>query len=323
MAVRMADMMQTVSDVYRQFIPSEKGKSLDEQIYPWSFDGIKEAMKEPFQPHQLDPQSLAFCMQMMAVESQHWLDYHAWCEWVSDKDLKSLLGQLARAEHLHHLKIMSILPPPHAPSESILSMETAILMAYRNCIEHEPNEAVSNAFSRIFEDHLTHAEFAATDVQQKGCPPQAITGGANLSGGRRMESQFMKVEDTIWQGRFDGCYSKDTVDPITLVNVDMSLAGEVAAWHGYHCALANTGEGNIRTAWAAFQSIEDQHVGILGSLRDPTESLLERCLVHEQVEVRNYRMMAEADINPQVKEIFQDLYQEDLQQAWELGQLAK
>lgn len=323
MAVRMAEMLQTVSDVYRQFIPSEKGKSLDEQIYPWSLDGIKEAMKEPFEAHQLDPQSLAFCMQMMAVEAQHWLDYHSYSEWVSDQQLKSLLGQLARAEHVHHLKLMSLLPQPHAPSEAVLSMEMAVLMAYQYCMEHEPNDSITSAFRHIFDDHVTHAEFAATDVQSKGCPPETITGGADLSGGRRMERQFMKVEDTMWQGKFDGCYSKDTVDPQTLMNVDMSLAGEITAWHGYHCALENTPEQNMRIAWAAFQSIEDQHVGILGSLRDPTESLLERALVHEQVEIQCYSMMHDMDINPRVKEIFGELYKEDLQQAWELGQLAK
>ena len=323
MAVRMADMMQTVSDVYRQFIPSEKGESLDEQIYPWSLDGINKAMKEPFKPHELDPQSLAFCMQMMAVESQHWLDYHAWSEWVSDKELKSLLGQLARAEHVHHMKLMSLIPVPHAPSEAVLSMETAILMAYQNCTETEPNDSIKNAFNHIFQDHLMHAEFAATDVQKKGCDPTTITGGADFSGGRRIEKQFMKVEDTIWQGKFDGCYSKDTVDPQTLVNVDMSMAGEVAAWHGYHCAMENTEEANMRMAWGAFRSIEDQHIGILGSLRDPTEGLLERSLVHEQVEVQNYKMMMDMDINPDVKELFEDLYKEDLQQAWELGQLAR
>lgn len=323
MSVRMAEMLQTVSDVYRQFIPSEKGESLDEQIYPWSLDGIKNDMREPFEPHKLDPQSLAFCTQMIAVESQHWFDYHSWSEWVSDKDLKTLLAQLARAEHVHHLKLMSLLAVPHAPSEAVLSMETAILMGYRSCVERESNDAIKNAFCQIFDDHLAHAEFAATDVQNKGCNPETFTGGADLSGGRRVEKQFMKVEDTIWQGKFDGCYSKDTVDPQTLINVDMALAGETKAWHGYSCALANTEEESIRMAWAAFQSIEDQHVGILGSLRDPTETLLERCLVHEQVEVQNYEMLMDMDINPDVKQVFADLYKQDLQQAWELGRFAK
>ena len=233
--------------------------------------------------------------------------------------MKSLLGRLARAEHVHHMKLMSLVPVPHAPSESVLALETAILTAYQSCIETEPNDSIKNAFTHIFDDHVAHAEFAATDVQQKGCRPESYTGGADLRGGRRMEKQFMRVEDTIWQGNFDGCCSKDTVDPQTLFNVDISLAGEMAAWHGYHCAFENTSEDKIRMAWAAFQSIEGQHAGILGSLRDPTESMLERALVHEHVEMQNYGMMMDADVHPRLKEVFEDLYEADLQQAWELG----
>lgn len=323
MAVRMQEMMQTVSDVYRQFIPSEKGQSLEEQLYPWSLDAIGEIMVEPFHPHELDPQSLAFCMQMMTVEAQHWSDYHAWAEWVSNKEVKSLLEKLARAEHIHHQRIMSLLPVPHAPSEQVLSMETALLMACQNCMDKEPNDSIKNAFNYIFQDHLMHAEFAATDVQTKGCPPAAITGGAELSGGRRMEAQFVKVEATMWQDKFDGSYSKDTVDPQTLLNVDMSIAGEIGAWHGYHCATQNTEERPIKTAWMAFQGIESQHLAILGSIKDPSETMMERALVHEQVEIKNYRMMMDSDINPRVKGLFEDLCKEDLQQAWELGQLVK
>lgn len=317
----MMEQMQTVSNVYRQLIPSEHGESLEDQIFPWSVSGLKQDMQTPLPAHEGDPRTMYNVMQMMCVEMQHWADYHAYAKMTSDERFKSLLGSLARAEHVHHLKLMSLLPKPHSPSESVLEMETALLTGYNMAIKNETNSVVRSAFSHIFRDHLQHAEFAADRVRDEGCPVDKITGGADLSGGRPLDQQFMKPGDTIWNGRFDGCYSKDTVDVRTLVNVDMLLAGELAAWSGYMCAMENTDDQSLRLNLGAFQSIEDQHMGILGSIKDPRETLLERSLVHEQVEMHNYRMMMEHETNPQAKKVFEDLYREDLEQARLLGQM--
>ena len=322
----MQQMMQTmmsVSDVYRQFIPSQKGESLDEQIYPWNMDGLKEDMQSPIPIHQGDPNTITNIIQMMSVEMQHWFDYHEYSKWIADADLKKLLESLARAEHMHHLKLMSLLPAPHDASEMVLSGELSLLMAYNMCMANEPNDSVKQAFCIAFNDHLQHAKFAADRVQSLGCDVNAFTGGADLNGGRSINQQFMKLDDTMWQGRADGCYDKNNVDAQTLINVDMALAGETAAWDIYHSAIEHTDDQNVRLNYAAFQSIEDQHAGIFGSIKDPTETMLERSLVHEQVEIMNYQRLMDSEANPQVKDVFADLYREDLEHARLFGQMAR
>lgn len=323
MAVRMTEQMQTVGNIYRTLIPSEKGESLEEQIYPWNKDGIKQNMQEPIPLEELGPDTLSRIMQMMAVEAQHWNDYRSFSTWVEDQQMKSLLGQLARAEHAHHLKLMSFLPMPKTPSEEVLINETSLLVGYQMAIEHEPNEAVKSAFQHIFQDHLQHAEYADNLMKEKDLPRSTITAGCDFSGGRPLDQQFLRAEDTFWQGKFDGCYSKDTVDKETLLHVDKAMAGELAAWDGYHCAMTVTQTEEINLHWASFQSIEDQHLAILGSIRDPKESLLERALVHEQVETHYYEKFMDMEDNPRVKKVFQDLHREDMEQGWQLGKLAK
>lgn len=321
-AVVLMNNMFSVGDAYRQLIPTDRGEAMQEQIYPWNMDGIKENMQNRLPAHEVDPETISNIINMMAVEIQHWVDYSTYAKMTNDERFKGLLNELARAEHMHHLKLMSLLPVPHAPSELVLEGEAAILSAYGLCMSREPDTVISNAFEHIFKDHQQHAEFAAQNVQKGGCDVNTITGGAELSGGRPINEQFMRPADTIWQGNFGGSYDKNNVDPLTLINVDMALAGEVAVWDMYHCAMTNEGDINNCQNFAGFQSVESQHVAILGSIKDPAETPLERSLVHESVEISTYAVLKNTETNEQVRKVFDDLYREDMEQGWLLGQFA-
>lgn len=240
-----------------------------------------------------------------------------------DEGLKELLLKLARAEEVHHLKLMSLLPKPHDASELVLDGEVAILSGYGQLIDREPNEGIRDAFFHMFQDHLMHAEYAAGIVNQKGCDPNTFTMGADLSGGRPLSQQFMKPEKGVWQGQYGGSYDKGSVDPMTLINVDMCGAAEVAAWDNYMCAMMQTDDQDIRLHYGAFQTIEGQHVAIAGSLKDPSETPLERMIVHEAVEISSYGMMMNSEVDDRVKQVFQDLYREDMEHGRLLGQFAK
>jgi rubrerythrin len=259
---------------------------------------------------------------MAGVEAFHWMEYTSYAQWTADKDTKSLLGRIARAEEVHHHMLVSLLPVPHHPIEGILAGEVALLSAYESCIEKEPNDTVCDAYKHIFWDHLEHANYAARQVNAAGCPADAYTGGADLSDGRSLDEQFMNVEDTMWQGSFTGCYDKNDVNPLTLINVDMALSGEYHAWYAYMCAFNHVDDMDMRNHLAAFSSIEGQHVGILGSLKDPSETMLERSLVHENVEIINYDRLRRAESNDRVRQVFDELYMEDLEHARLFGEMA-
>lgn len=318
-----ADWMRSVNDNYRSFIPPDRGEPLEEQIFPWSVEGVREDTHDQLPAHEGDPQTLHAVIQMMAVEAQHWADYRAYGAWTTDSEMKSLFNRIARAEHLHHMRLMSLLPTPHASAEAVLSAETAVLSGYTMCMENEPSESVKSAFRHIYFDHLLHAEYAADLVRKAGCPADWYTGGADLSGGLALDKQFMKPEDTVWQGNWNGCYDKNTADMRTALNVDMAVAAEWAAWSGYMYSLHMEQDQDQRTHYAAFSSIEDQHVSILESIIDPNETMIERALIHEQVEMQNYSRLMESETNELAKKVFSDLYREDMEHAWLLGQLVR
>lgn len=328
MAVQKQDWSQgdkgqalCVGDLYQSFIPSQKGEPLSEQILPWGADGIRKDMQTPVPMHSGDPMTLSNVIRMMAVEMQHWHDYLHFAQWTKNADFKRLLVSLAAAEQIHHLKLSSLIPSAHDPSEMVLASEMGLLNAYCGALACEPDDSIKNAFKMLFNDHLEHADYAAKRVVKMGCPVDSLTGGADLSEGKPIERQFLRPDDTIWEGRFDGSYSKDTVQAITLTNVDLACAGELTAWEIYQSALLDTSEQEIRSDFAAFQSVEHQHSAILDSIVDPSETPLERALVHEQTEIINYQILMDEESNPQVQKVFADLYKEDLEHARLLGEL--
>jgi rubrerythrin len=322
-AVVLMNNALNVAEPYRMLIPTDQGESMDKQIYPWDMDGIKHRMQKQFEPHEAAPETISNIINMMAVELQHWHDYSTMATMTSDKKFKSLLSDLARAEQVHHLKLMSLLPTPHAPSEMALEGEVAILSAYGLCMSREPDDSIRDAYMHMFMDHQTHAEYASGVVQKAGCPVDAITGGADLSGGRPLNEQFMRPGDTMWKGSLTGSYDRNNVHPLTLINVDMALAGELTAWNVYHCAMAGETDATNKQHFAGFQAVESQHVGILGSIKNPSETPLERSLVHEAVEISSYAMMRDMEPDENVKKVFHDLFREDLEQGYLLGQFAR
>jgi rubrerythrin len=103
----------------------------------------------------------------------------------------------------------------------------------------------------------------------------------------------------------------------------MALAGELAAWDMYHCAMTNEGDMNNKANFAAFQSVESQHAAILGSIKDPSETPLERALVHEAVEISMYGMLKNSEPNEQARKVFADLHKQDMEQGYQFGQMAR
>ena len=60
-----------------------------------------------------------------------------------------------------------------------------------------------------------------------------------------------------------------------------------------------------RMLYAEIASVEEQHVTQYGSLMDPSESLMEKWLVHEAMEVYMYHSCAAQEDNPRVKALWE------------------
>ncbi len=100
-------------------------------------------------------------------------------------------------------------------------------------------------------------------------------------------------------------YDRTTADPISKLNT-MTLIGGEYQTHDYYMTVGPFFADPVaRQLYAEIASIEEQHVTQYESLADPTESWLEKWLLHEANEVYNYWSCLESESNPRVKAIWE------------------
>ena len=100
-------------------------------------------------------------------------------------------------------------------------------------------------------------------------------------------------------------YDKRTAAPLTKLNSLTIMAGE----HQTHDYYMNIGplfaDPLARQLYAEIASIEEQHVTQYESIIDPTETWMEKWVMHEATEVYNYYSCAEQEDNPRIKSIWE------------------
>src|SRR5690606_33522764 len=112
-----------------------------------------------------------------------------------------------------------------------------------------------------------------------------------------------------------GHYDKHKAAFITKLHALTITAAEFQT-HDYYMNIGPTFADPIaRQLYAEIASIEEQHVTQYESLADPTESLLEKWLLHEANEVYTYWSCVESEQNPMIKRIWERFLD------YELGQL--
>ena len=100
-------------------------------------------------------------------------------------------------------------------------------------------------------------------------------------------------------------YDKATADPQTKVNIYTLVAGEQQTHNYYAEHGMEYGNQCIRETYAEIKDVEEEHVTMYESLIDPTESLYEKLLLHEFVEVCTYYNCMEDEENDRIKKIWE------------------
>src|SRR5690606_35641816 len=100
-------------------------------------------------------------------------------------------------------------------------------------------------------------------------------------------------------------YDKSKADPVTKMHALTIVVGEYQT-HDYYMHVGPLFADPIaRQLYAEIASIEEQHVTQYESIIDPTETWLEKWLLHEATEVYNYYSCAESETNHQIKAIWE------------------
>jgi len=110
-------------------------------------------------------------------------------------------------------------------------------------------------------------------------------------------------------------YQKNSASILTKFNALTTLACEQQTLHYYMNIGPTFGDPTGRQLFAEISSIKEQHITQYESIADPSETWLEKLLIHEANEVYNYYSCMEFETNYRIKKIWERFLD------YELGQL--
>jgi hypothetical protein len=286
-------------------ILKEKGVRLEDQKFDW-----RDLVRGPISKLNDDAFTrvrviLMNGLEMGAMRYQHQLAR-------LDKDLRLPLARVRRVEHFQQTMVNWLLPPDQSALETTIGYEQVAIEVTAHVAQREPDPYLAQVYRfGMLEDFDHLYRFSALLDRLEGKDANTLLQNyTDIRAGRPTREEHRAPQDDIREP-----YDRKAADPLSKLHALTIVHSE----HQTHDFYMNVGpmyaDPAARMLYAEIAAIEEQHVTQYGSLSDPSESLLEKWLLHEAMEVYNYHSCMQAEENPRVKSIWERFTD------YELGQL--
>ena len=229
-----------------------------------------------------------------------------------NRDLQLPLARVRRIEQHQQTLINWLNPPDQSPLETTIGFEQAAIEVTAWVAQAEPDPYLAQAYRfGMLEDFDHLYRFSALMDRVMGMDSNNILQSyTDIRPGRPTIVEHRAPEDELRNP-----YNKLNASPLTKLNALTIVSAE----HQVHDYYMNIGpifsDPVARMLYAEIASIEEQHVTQYESLVDPSETWLEKWLLHECNEVYTYWSCLQQEPNSRLKSIW------DRMLGYELGQL--
>jgi hypothetical protein len=219
-----------------------------------------------------------------------------------NKELQAPLARVRRKEQHQQTLVNWLLPADQSPLETTIGYEQVAIEVTAALAQAEPDPYIAQVLRYgLLEDFDHLYRYAALLDRLQGIDANTITQGyTDIVPGRPTADEHRDPLDDLREP-----YDKRKADPLTKLHAYTILSGE----HQTHDYYMHYGpwfaDPLARQLYAEIASIEEQHVTQYESIIDPTESWMEKWLLHEANEVYNYYSCAEQEDHPHVKAIWE------------------
>jgi hypothetical protein len=229
-----------------------------------------------------------------------------------NRDLQLPLARIRRIEQHQQTLVNWLNPADQSPLETTIGFEQAAIEVTAWVAQAEPDPYLAQAYRfGMLEDFDHLYRFSALMDRVTGMDSNNILQSyTDIRPGRPTIVEHRAPEDDLRNP-----YDKRIASPLTKLNALTIVSAE----HQVHDYYMNIGpifaDPVARMLYAEIASIEEQHVTQYESLVDPTETWLEKWLLHECNEVYTYWSCLQQEPNARLKSIW------DRFLGYELGQL--
>lgn len=276
-------------------ILKEKGTPLARQEFDW-----RDLVQAPVSKLDEDAFARVRIILMNAVESEAVRFQHAAAR--MDRDLRLPLAQLRKVEHFQQTQLNWLLPADLSALETTIAIEQTAIEVTAHVAQREPDAYLAQVYRfGMLEDFDHLYRFSALLDRLEGKDPNNILQNyTDIRPGRPTELEHRAPEDDLRNS-----YDKAQAEPLSKLHPLIITAAEHQARDYYGTIGPLFSDPAARLLYAEIAAIEEQHVTQYECLMDPTESLLEKWVLHEASEVHAYHSCMLQEDNPRLKSIWE------------------
>jgi rubrerythrin len=237
---------------------------------------------------------------MNGIESEALRFSHACAR--MNKELQLPLAQVRRAEQHQQTLVNWLLPADMNPLDTTIVFEQVAIEVTAAVAQHEPDPYLAQVYRfGLLEDFDHLYRYSALMDRLMGKDANALVQSyTDIIPGRPTVIEHRSPRDDLRNP-----YDRTRAAPITKLNALTIMGGEHQT-HDYYMTVGPMFSDPVaRQLYAEIASIEEQHVTQYESIIDPTESWIEKWLMHEATEVYNYWSCVQYETNPRIKAIWE------------------
>ncbi|WP_019143121.1 hypothetical protein [Noviherbaspirillum massiliense] len=290
-----------------------KGVPVEQQRYTW-----RDLVNKPISKLNDDAYTRVRVILMNGIETEA-IRFQALAT-MMNRDLRVSLANIKRSEHHQQTMVNWLIGPDHSPLETTIAYEQVAIEVTASIAQNEPDAYLAQTYRYgLLEDFDHLYRYSAMLDRLEGKDPNNITQSyTDILPGRPTIIQHRAPIDDVRNP-----YDRATAAPMSKVNALTLVASEFQT-HDYYMNIGPLfSDPMARQLYAEIASIEDQHVTQYASLIDPSESLLEKWLLHEAVEAYNYYSCVQYESNPRLKAIWERFLDYELGHFHHVAELFK
>ena len=284
----------------------DRGTPLEQQRFTW-----KELVQPPYSKLDDDAFTRVRVILMNGIEAEALRFSHA-CSRMN-RDLQLDLARIRRVEQHQQTLVNWLNPPDQSVLETTIGFEQVAIEVTAAIALAEPDPYLAQVYRfGLLEDFDHMYRYSALMDRVEGKDANTLLQSyTDVLPGRPTAVEHRAPVDDLRRP-----YEKTSAELITKLHAATLVGGEYQT-HDYYMTVGPTYADPIgRQLYAEIASIEEQHVTQYESIVDPSESWLEKWLIHEANEVYNYYSCVEYEGNKRVKAIWERFLD------YELGHLA-
>ncbi|MCD8025319.1 MAG: hypothetical protein LUE64_07275 [Candidatus Gastranaerophilales bacterium] len=276
----------------------EKGIPLDKQLRNW-----EKVSGRPYKRETVDCYSRTRQILMNGIEIEAWNFKHNLLRISDDTELKRLIADTRNIETMQQITVNWMTPHNQSVLDTTLGYEQVAVDLTAWLAQNEPDEYVKETYDfGLLEDfdHLyRYAQFAKLI---EGTEPDEIL-HYNTDVMFARPTQYHHNDNKL---RIRKNYNKENASPQTKANILTLMAGEQQTHNFYAEHGFMYGSCELRSLYAEICSVEEEHVTMYETLVDPEETLLEKLLLREYMEVCCYHNCYKDEVCPNMKLVWEE-----------------